>query len=69
MEEYTGADEDELASATSTPTPNTSKPWLREFNQYLNGGDEVPSGMMIVQWWGVSYLLFTITVSISHSYL
>ena len=43
-------------SGDTTPTPtdaNSSKPWLKEFHQYLNGHDEVPSEMTVVQWWGV----------------
>jgi hypothetical protein len=50
MAEYT-SDEDDDDSA-STPA-EIAEPWRREFNQYLNGSDEVPNGMSIVQWWGV----------------
>ena len=47
---------DEEMDAPSTPvTPSdTSKPWLREFNRYIEGVDEVPNGMTITKWWGVS---------------
>ena len=31
-------------------------PWLKEFNLYLNSGHSCPTGMSIVQWWGVSAL-------------
>lgn len=40
-------------SATPLPDPDTHKPWLREFKQYLDGVDEVPNGMSITKWWGV----------------
>ena len=42
-------------SATPSPNPNTHKPWLCEFKQYLDGVDEVPIGMTITKWWGVCY--------------
>jgi hypothetical protein len=52
------ADEDsEMASTPSLPVApdvNTNKPWLREFKQYIDGVDEVPNGMTIIKWWGVS---------------
>ncbi len=31
-----------------------SRPWLEEWNLYLNTHDIVPEGMGIVCWWGVS---------------
>ncbi len=42
-------------SGDATPTAtdvNSTKPWLKEFRQYLDGHDEVPSDMTVVQWWG-----------------
>ncbi|KAG6838737.1 hypothetical protein C0991_009085, partial [Blastosporella zonata] len=29
-----------------------AKPWLSEFQQYLDTNDIVPDGMSIVKWWG-----------------
>ena len=55
----------ELESSNSDRSSNNSgpstlvdptKPWLKEFNQYLNATDELSDGQMIVQWWGVSIL-------------
>lgn len=59
MAEYT-SDEDEdpdAQSQSATPTIDSSKPWLHEFNQYLNGTDEVPNGMSLPSWWGVRHYL------------
>lgn len=41
-------DEDDVA-----PT-NPQKPWLAEFGRYLDTVEAVPTGMDIVEWWGVS---------------
>lgn len=38
---------------SSSSDPATSKPWLTEFHHYLNGNDEVPVGISVIQWWGV----------------
>ena len=35
-----------------------TKPWLKEFDQYLNIVDELLDGQTVVQWWGVSALHF-----------
>ena len=50
-------DDDHLADNNPTVDPNASKPWLVEFNQYLNGADSVPEKMSLTQWWGVSQLI------------
>ena len=44
------SDEGGPSAAQADPT----KPWLREFNQYLNTIDELSDGQTLVQWWGVS---------------
>lgn len=47
------------ANAASTPPDlAASKPWLTEFHQYLNGSDDVPAEMSIIQWWGVRVSAF-----------
>lgn len=64
-------DEEELS--TPTPTADASKPWKNEFNQYLDGNDEVPNGMSLLRWWRVNsfilhikILLFSFSRSILH---
>lgn len=52
LRELSSDDEDD-ALADSTPS-NPSKPWLKEFELYLNAVDELPDGLSIVQWWAVS---------------
>lgn len=59
---------DELESHDEPTVPallaqDVAKPWLSEFNQYLDAVDEVPNGMMITQWWGVSSVLFSLCYS------
>ena len=46
-----GSSDDAGPSATQT---DPTKPWLREFHQYLNTTDELSDGQTIVKWWGVS---------------
>ena len=33
---------------------NPKKPWLKEFNQYMDAWDELADKQMIVQWWGLN---------------
>lgn len=46
--------DEEMDPSTPVTPSDTSKPWLREFNRYIEGVDEVPNGMTITKWWGVS---------------
>ena len=32
---------------------DSEKPWMAEFNRYLNTHDVLPEGMTVVKWWGV----------------
>jgi hypothetical protein len=53
-------DEDEGLSTTSDlggTDSDTSHPWMKEFNRYLDSVDELTEDMTIVQWWGVSAVL------------
>jgi len=43
---------DDDAGPSATPA-DPAKPWLKEFNQYLNMIDELADGQTLVQWWGV----------------
>ena len=36
---------------------DSEKPWLAEFNHYLNTHDVLPEGMTVVKWWGVCNFL------------
>lgn len=52
-------EETDVPSTSATPSPDSdnNKPWLREFKLYIDGVDEVPNGMTITKWWGVSLFL------------
>jgi len=50
-------------NSDSTPAPSASvasldprKPWLQDFNYYVNTFDQLAENQTIVQWWGVSRL-------------
>jgi hypothetical protein len=47
------SDDDADIDAPSSLLADSSKPWQKEFNQYLDVRDEVPEGMTLIQWWGV----------------
>ena len=52
LRELSSEDEDDT-HVTHPSSSDSSKPWMREFNQYIQVRDEVPEGMTLVQWWGV----------------
>ena len=41
-------------AGTSAAQADPTKPWLKEFNQYLDTTDELSDGQTLVQRWGVS---------------
>ena len=52
LQKLSSGDEDE-SHVTYSSSSDSSKPWMREFNQYIQVRDEVPEGMSLIQWWGV----------------
>jgi hypothetical protein len=42
---------------------------MDKFNMYLNTMEDIPDGMDIVHWWGVSFSLFRSSTSLIHSVL
>jgi hypothetical protein len=55
MRELNSSDErdDDDISHSAIPT-DPAKPWMREFNLFLNTVDQLADGQTIIQWWGVS---------------
>lgn len=50
-------DEDENVSLPTISPNHVLKPWLREFQGYLEAIEgTLPDGMTAIQWWGVSFL-------------
>jgi hypothetical protein len=43
-----------ISTAPPLASVDPNKPWLKEFNHYLNTVDEIPDGLTVVKWWGVS---------------
>ena len=54
LTENSSDDDADMEDSPSMPDTDSSGPWMREFNSYLKLTDEVPSGMTLVVWWGVS---------------
>jgi hypothetical protein len=50
--------ETEEAVTVADPT----KPWLIEWNMYIQTHEAIPEGMGMVRWWGVSIQVFFIFV-------
>lgn len=50
-------DEDDIQESI-IQTPNVLKPWLPEFECYLDTNDPVPEGTSVLKWWGVSVIMF-----------
>ena len=42
------------AAAAAAPV-DERKPWLKDFNYYINMFDQLSENQTIVQWWGVSF--------------
>jgi hypothetical protein len=45
------SDIDDMADSAIPIDP--AKPWLKEFNFFLNSVDQLADGQTIVQWWGI----------------
>lgn len=56
LRELAVSDDEEPPSAPVPVDPR--KPWLKEFRAYLDAVDEVLDGMTLIQWWGVSHLVY-----------
>jgi hypothetical protein len=55
-EEIEDKDSDDEMPESVTVTPvDQRKPWLKEFNYYINMFDQLSENQTIVQWWGVSF--------------
>lgn len=56
--------DDESEGEATTPAPSASarlsaadsinKPWMREFNLYLDTKEHMPDDLSVIEWWGVS---------------
>ena len=53
-EDFEDDNDDQLPSAIATPV-DPRKPWLKDFNYYIDTSDQLAEKQTIVQWWGVSH--------------
>ena len=59
--ELDSSDDDNTSDSESGPSAvpsDPTKPWLKEFNHYLNTVDKLSDSQTIVQWWGVSIFTY-----------
>jgi hypothetical protein len=49
-------DDDNIPTTSSTPA-DPSRPWMTEYNDYLDTREFVPGEMGTIQWWGVRSIL------------
>ena len=54
---------DDNTGPSATPA-DLAKPWLKEFNQYLNMIDELSDGQTLVQLWGHKYFLSLVQICV-----
>ena len=47
---------------------DSEKPWLAEFNRYLNTHDVLPEGMTVVKWWGVCNIFFFLNLLVAYTH-
>ena len=45
------------------------RPWLHEFQGYLNSKDQLTTGMSIVQWWSLNTARYPMWSSLAQDYL
>ncbi|KAJ3531266.1 hypothetical protein NM688_g7598 [Phlebia brevispora] len=64
------SDDESDAECTSSPlTAVDGKPWLAEFNRYLDTTESIPEGMSVIQWWGRNALRYPVWASLARDYL
>ncbi|KAF7346742.1 putative AC transposase [Mycena sanguinolenta] len=65
----TPTDDDVDMSSTSATHIDPTRPWLDEFNEYLQARETVPEGMSTVEWWGRNYHRYPVWGSLARDYL
>ncbi|PPQ76982.1 hypothetical protein CVT24_009477, partial [Panaeolus cyanescens] len=65
------SDDDETTKNThaSRQYGSEKEPWLREFERYIDGEDEIEEDQDIVQWWGINARRFPTWASLAFDYL
>ena len=56
-------------SVSSSMNPSAVKPWLHDFNVYLNSQDQLTGDQTIVQWWGVNGARYPVWASLTRDFL
>ncbi|KAF5329115.1 hypothetical protein D9758_017952 [Tetrapyrgos nigripes] len=57
--------DDEMDNQTKS---NSVQPWLQEFNDFLDAKEKIPSGMSLVQWWGLHSTDYPVWASLARDY-
>ncbi|RXW12193.1 hypothetical protein EST38_g13661 [Candolleomyces aberdarensis] len=61
------SDDDEPLQAI--PPSRPQNPWLKEFNSYLDGDDELDKSQSVVSWWGINAQRYPTWASLARDYL
>ncbi|KAJ7730112.1 ribonuclease H-like domain-containing protein, partial [Mycena maculata] len=64
----TPTDDVDMGSTSATHIDPT-RPWLDEFNEYLQARETVPAGMSTIEWWGRNYHRYPVWGSLARDYL
>jgi hypothetical protein len=54
---------------SSSMNPTAARPWLHDFNAYLNSWDQWTGDQTIVQWWGVNGACYPVWASLARNFL
>ncbi|KAF5318361.1 hypothetical protein D9611_014218 [Ephemerocybe angulata] len=68
------SDDDEFSTPNTpspplVPAPNADKPWLWEFNRYIDGDDRLEHEQGVVAWWGLHSHVLPTWASLARDYL
>ncbi|KAJ6623695.1 hypothetical protein B0H10DRAFT_777764 [Mycena sp. CBHHK59/15] len=57
----TPTDDDVDMGNTSATHIDPTRPWLDEFNEYLQASETMPEGTSTIEWWGVRFVTIIAT--------
>ncbi|KAF6750456.1 hypothetical protein DFP72DRAFT_911254, partial [Ephemerocybe angulata] len=69
LDDVLSDDEDDSTTTSTQPAATVDKPWLPEFNAYMDGSDVRPEGQSMVAWWVLHANRLPVWASLARDYL
>ncbi|KAF5314033.1 hypothetical protein D9611_006951 [Ephemerocybe angulata] len=69
LDDVPSDDEDDSTPTSAQPASTADKPWLPEFNAYMDGSDIRPEGQSMVAWWALHAKRLPVWASLARDYL